>query len=526
MKIFKIYSKDAIIANIYLLVLSIFIGCVAFILTDTINKLYNIGILENNFDVFIHNFIKYIILLFILFFIHLLYGIYDYKAHWQGMKNIKVALLDKILNCDYSIFNSNSAPMLCSDIDLTSFQLAKLYRSIIAFFSKTIECILLSYLVFKISNIAGIVVIIIVPIISLTNIWINKQVNKRQQAIIEGSRVSSQLNIETLNSINNIKVKNKYKFFLNSIEKTIKNLQKNQVINHIFLSYWDLITKFIINVIPLIIIYIMISRFELINIDIGNIIALYTVIPLMLTSFRKVFSITIDYSVSKPSLDKVTKILSYKDDILGNKKIDSFNSLKMTDVNIKYNDGNIVTIPNLQVKKGEKVLIVGESGKGKSTIFDIIMGIKKDYNGIVQINGDNIKELDIRSIRRMFGISYQENKIFNMSLEENIVLGRKSKFLVQDIIDDFVLSDLQKSRNGQYIDDKTVSGGESSRIALAQNIYGDPDVILIDESLSSVDEIIEVEIMKSLLEKYKDKTFICISHRKSSEKYFDRVVCV
>lgn len=524
MRYFKIYLKNNLKSNIELIVLSALLGVVAINLPKVAKVLFNVGILENNKEAFSNNIFKFLVILVGIFIITFLSGTIGQKAHWTGMKNIKVTLFNKALSNDFNFFIENKTPEIWSDINFIAFRVTKFCKTLVVFICKIIEALLVTYAVFKINHLACLILIILVPLVSLSNLWINKKVIQTQNNLIQGSRTSSNIGVEIITSVNNIKAKGKYDFFLKKLYDTSKYLHDNMTKNMILIGYWQYVTELIINLAPMIIIYVMVFVSSSINMEIGEIIALYTVMPMMLMSYRNLFAITVEFSSVKPSLEKMAYILDYKEDCLGNDNLDEFKSLEFSDVRIKYDNGKTVIIPDINIKKGDKVLVAGESGIGKSTMFDIILGLKKNYEGTVKVNGIDIKAIDIVSLRNTFGISFQENGVFNMALEDNIKLGRVSPISFNHMVKTTSLEKLAMDKTDLDISNETVSGGEKSRIAIAQNLFSNPNVILIDEALSSVDENVEKDIMKNLIQDFGDKTFICISHRKSSQQYFDKVL--
>ncbi len=523
MRFFKIYLKGNILFNVLFVLLSLSIGLISFKLTALIKVLYNKGILENKTEIFIKNFSVFIIIILLITIIKFLSHILSYKIHWGGMKNIKVALFSKVLSNDYSYVLESNPSGIWNDINLFSFELSKYYKSVIAFVGKLIECILFTYLVFKLNYLAGGILLVLIPLISLSNLWVNKKVSEVQKRIIQSSKESAVIVNETITSIEVIKTKNLYEFFLCKIEKLTKELHQNLTKNTLLITYWDSISVLIMNISTMIVIYFMIFVNGVIEIKLGEIIVLYSVMPLMANAYKDIFSLSVSYSSVKPTLIKVSDMFSYQNDSLGDKQIKGFHSLELSNVEIKYKNKN-VHLPDLRLKRGERILITGESGIGKSSMFNIILGINKNYRGSVKINDINIKELDVKSIRNIFGISFQESPIFNMSIYENIKLGRRSDLFMDKIISTCQLDKQDSEKKEILINNNTVSGGEKSRIALAQCLHGNPDVILIDESLSSLDEVTEGSIMNSLLKDFSDKTILCISHRKSSKQYFNQVI--
>lgn len=524
MKYFKIYLKNNYIYNVLVVLLSLMVGIISIKMTSVVKLLYSVGILNNDKEVFLKNFTIFMVIIVGIFLIKFASHIIGYRIHWDGMKNMRVKLFNEVLMNDYSYMIDHNPSGVWNDINLLGLKVAQFYKSIIVFVGKIIECVLFTYLVFKMNYTVGIVLIIIIPIVSLSNIWVNKKVGGIQTKLIQKSRESAVLGNETITSIDIIKTKNLYDFFLDKIQKVDSEIHEALTNNMVLITYWNSISKLVTNAAIMIVIYLMIFTTKSVNMQIGDVIALYTIMPLMTDSYKNIFSLSIGYSGFKPSLNKINEIINYRVDSLGDKKIEEFQSLELDSVKINYDDGKTIEIPNLKFEKGEKVLIAGESGAGKSSMFNIITGLNKDYDGAVRVNGIDIKEIDIKSLRRVFGISFQDNPVFNMTIEENIKLGRESKIEMNKIISTCMLERQFKEKGSDIINGNTVSGGEKSRLALAQNLYGNPDVVMIDESLSSIDEETEEKIMHNLVNEFSDKTILCISHRKESRKYFDKVI--
>jgi len=109
-------------------------------------------------------------------------------------------------------------------------------------------------------------------------------------------------------------------------------------------------------------------------------------------------------------------------------------------------------------------------------------------------------------------------------LKENILLGEKGNIDYERIISITQLRRQLKDKGEQVLNFNNLSGGEKTRILLAQNLIRNPELILIDESLSSVDESMESAIISNIISELNNSTIICISHRESSKRYFDKVI--
>lgn len=206
---------------------------------------------------------------------------------------------------------------------------------------------------------------------------------------------------------------------------------------------------------------------------------------------------------------------------------ESFNeTLTLKNISYSYDDKQILESLNMEFKKNGKYAIVGKSGRGKSTILKIIMGIIKDYEGEVLYDG-RVRE---KALDTSMSYISQDVYLFNASIKENIVLG--GEFLGTDISNALFKSSLQTDienfRDG--IDTivgengANISGGEKQRIAIARSLINGKDTILIDEGTSALDRENRAAIEENLL-KSENLTIIMVSHNldENTRKLFDEI---
>lgn len=283
-------------------------------------------------------------------------------------------------------------------------------------------------------------------------------------------------------------------------------------------------TSLINSIAPILVIFLLMKFTDLITIDSGEIIILYSFIPIFLSTFKTLYSYIMNYYTSKPYLQSIKKFFNLEGEKDGDFIIKNFETLETKNLKIMHGK-KIISIPDFNIKKGEKVLISGESGIGKSSFFNLILGLNDNYTGIIKINGHDLKDFNVSSLRKIFGISFQSSGIFSLNLKENISLGKSyTEKEIDKVINIANLQKQLKEKNEALLSNNILSGGEKSRINIAQNLFRTPEVILLDESLSSVDEEMESDIIKNIVENFTQNTIICISHRKSSEKYFEKII--
>ncbi len=179
---------------------------------------------------------------------------------------------------------------------------------------------------------------------------------------------------------------------------------------------------------------------------------------------------------------------------------------------------------SLSIKKNEITAIVGESGSGKSTILDLILSLQKPDEGSLQIDGNNLKDINIESYRKKIGIVFQEPFLLEMSIKENLKWFSDTK----NISDEEIYSALKTSNCMEFIENlpnkidtiigergSSLSGGQKQRIALARALIRNPEILILDEPTSALDYESENFIINSLNNISGSITIIIVTHKLS-----------
>lgn len=208
-------------------------------------------------------------------------------------------------------------------------------------------------------------------------------------------------------------------------------------------------------------------------------------------------------------------------------------SVSFNDIHFGYDpEIPVLTGVNFCVKPGETVAIVGPNGCGKSTLVNFLLRFYDPDQGSVEIDGHDIRQFDLKDLRRYVGMVNQQTMLFADSILNNIRYGspEASELDVRNAAkkahaDTFIMEKLEKGYDtviGEH--GSTLSGGQRQRIALARAILRDSQVVILDEATSQIDTESEHLIHKTLSEHLKDRTAIIITHRMSSIELADRVV--
>lgn len=524
MLMLKVYLKNNWFNNIAIIVLTIILAVISKNYTKNVKVLFDKLITLDNLDLFNRGFLTIILLLIFMLFI----GFYnDYlrdKAYWTGRNNLTIFFLEKIMKKDYSYFVKNKGAAINSDIDLLSINTSDFYVAMVRLLSKAIEAIVFTLLISSINKIATIICIALLPLIALANYIIKEKMDKVINNLMKAGRSCSLLALEGLSSVNNIKAKREENYFINKIIGKYKDIHKYSTLNIYYVYFFEIMINSIKYICPALAMLILININYDANLGLGEVIALFTLVPMVMNAYYGFIRLLFKYNVFKPYLNKIKEILRYKEDKFEGVEIEEFNELTTKNLKVIYENGQEVLIPDLMIRSGEKIMISGKSGIGKSTLFDIILGFKTNFEGSIKINGIDLRDINIGSIRKIFGVTFQNHEIFPMTLKENIVLKEKVDENYEAIINLCNLKSLIEDKKSEILTSNTVSGGEKSRVGIAQNLANNPKVILLDESFSNIDEDGESEILKGITKECWDKTVICISHRVESRRYFNRSI--
>ncbi len=209
------------------------------------------------------------------------------------------------------------------------------------------------------------------------------------------------------------------------------------------------------------------------------------------------------------------------------------NQIKYENIYFRYEDEWVLRDFNLTARKGELVALVGPSGAGKTTVINMLPRFYELSAGSISIDGVDIKDVTLKSLRRQIGIVTQETFLFNDTVENNIMYGSEGK-THEEVLDaakaanahNFIMQ-LPKEYE-TVIGERGVrlSGGERQRIAIARALIKNPPILILDEATSSLDTEAEREVQKALDVLMRNRTTIAIAHRLSTVRHADRILVI
>jgi ATP-binding cassette subfamily B protein len=211
------------------------------------------------------------------------------------------------------------------------------------------------------------------------------------------------------------------------------------------------------------------------------------------------------------------------------------NDITFDRVTFQYEGSQTPVLDNLSLKLnvGKTIAIVGPSGSGKSTLLNLILRLYVPDEGRVTIDGVDIRKVTRESLRKSMAVVFQENMLFNMSIRENIRLGKEGatdeeveQAARKAEIHRYIMSLRQKYDTPVGERGDTLSGGQRQRIAIARAIVRNPSVLLLDEATSALDQTTEAALNKTLLKLAKGRTMIFSTHRLTSVVDMDEIIVI
>jgi ATP-binding cassette subfamily B protein len=211
------------------------------------------------------------------------------------------------------------------------------------------------------------------------------------------------------------------------------------------------------------------------------------------------------------------------------------NNITFDRITFQYEGASQPVLDNFSLKLnvGKSIAIVGPSGSGKSTLLNLILRLYVPDEGRVSIDGVDIRKVTRESLRRSMAVVFQENMLFNMSIRENIRLGKEgaTDAEVEEAarkaeIHHYIMSLPRKYDTVVGERGDTLSGGQRQRLAIARAIIRNPSVLLLDEATSALDQTTEAAINRTLLKVAKGRTMIWSTHRLTSVIEMDEIIVI
>ena len=269
------------------------------------------------------------------------------------------------------------------------------------------------------------------------------------------------------------------------------------------------------------------------NLTVGSVVALIALIENAYTPIAIFNVLYVQYKLDKASYKRFEEFLGLKDDDQlrnGNAINADVGEIAIKNLSFQFGERKIIDDLSLSIKKGEKIAFVGESGSGKSTLIRILLGLLKYNQGEVRLGDMELKEICLNNLYDRVSYLSQDAPVFDGTIKENLVFEKQVSVeqmlgVLSEVQLSHLVENLAEGLNTEIGEKGTcLSGGEKQRLALARLWFEDSELVILDEATSAMDNLTEENVMKSVMQKMKDKTVIAIAHRLNSIAGFDRII--
>lgn len=486
----------------------------------------------NLYIIFISMLILYILKELLIYIRNLVVNFISLKLDYSLITNV----YSHILNLPYSYYRNRPVGEVIMRINDLSELKDSVSQLIVTFLLDIFLIIITLVFLFMINFKLTLIVIFTLILYFLITFIYNKILFKMLRLNKTNSSAVNTFMVESIEGVMSIRGSNTFLQF----KDKFSSLYNNFIISsyNFFKKYNTLnfLNNFLISI--LIVVIITMGSIFVIdgNMDSSSIITYYSVLCFFLEPVKNVANFDVVVKKSRISIERIEELLMVEEEkiLLDNQKITGkLKNILFKDVTFSYDfKNNVVNKLNLKIDEGEKVVIYGKSGSGKSTVAKILTRYLDVERGKVFINGYDINDYNLWSIRE--GITYvsQNEFLLTDTIYNNINMkGTRDAEYIFDVCKMIGVDKIVKFKNGGYNmileeNGSNISGGERERILLARAFVRDSDVYILDESFSEIDSLGEREILGKIFSKYKDKMIIVISHRMDNNDLYDRRICM
>lgn len=440
---------------------------------------------------------------------------------------VRDKLLSHVLKLDLSFFNAKHGGELISRItnDINRIQSA-VSNQLASIIQEALTIMSLTFVVIYQSPELAFYGLVVIPLVIYPLSFLAKKMKKLSFLSQEkNSDITSNLS-ETFNNIEIIKANGTENFEtikfkqhnLQSFNINIKSVKTNSLVSPIMEILGAVAAAVVITI----------GGHQVIRgeMSVGTFFSFMTALFMLYTPIKSISSLYNNLQDAMAANERINDLFNETPEIKSGKLhiSNEIQSIEFKDVKLSFGEKIALDGINLKVNKGETVALVGDSGGGKSSLINTLIRFYDSSEGVISIDNENIKEINLQSLRESISIVTQRVYIFNDSIKANICYGQEydERRLEKAINDAHAYDFIANLPDGldTILDEfgTNLSGGQRQRIAIARAIYKNPQILIFDEATSALDNESESVITEVLNEICKDKITFIIAHRLSTIK--------
>jgi len=505
-----IFKNKSLFIKIFILTLVI---C-AFLIVSSI-------LVNSIFSLSVFNLIVLIVLIFNKILINYLKNICVFKLNKNLNESLSTDYIKKIFFLPFKYLCLRKEGDLVSRFDDISIIKENISVTIVESIVNFLIIVSTSIMLYILNKMIFMIILVITLFVLLIVYFHNKKMYQNLERTIDSNTSLTDMVISFISNIWTIKIITDIKYYFNKIRDNIlDNSNQNYSLNKKIALNELLISSYTELVLILIIVF-----NSYLKLSVGALLSFIFINNYFISSISYFCSIMPNIMFFKSAYRRINSIYYLNDESYSGLPFISGNILIK---NLTYNIGLKKVFNNfsLNINVGDKVLIKGANGTGKSTLLNMIYRIIDDYEGTIKIGGMSTSDINVKYLRGHISYVNQNQKLLPGTVLENIILGSELEEDKLKIIERML--NLEKIYQTKYNGINSVirdnfSGGEVQKIILARALYKNFDILLLDEALSQIDISERKKILQNICEYYKTKTIIMVSHSKEYYK-FDKII--
>ncbi|SHO81455.1 Phospholipid-lipopolysaccharide ABC transporter [hydrothermal vent metagenome] len=436
----------------------------------------------------------------------------------------------KSINSDYNTLHNITVGDINSNIIQTVLRLRNVIalnipKLIVSILTIIALIIVILYLNWKLAIYSIFFASIIVFPIKYLGKYVKKHTLNSEKTI---SALANRIN-EVFNNIDLVKVYNNTEYEKDVFDKYLDKYSQFQLKLSRYQEVTSPIMEFFVSIAIAWVIYA--GGYSVINNEMsaGEFFAFLTALMMLYAPIKIVTKNSIVMNMLDTYIIRIEKILNIKQESsYPNKFNEDIESIEFKNVTLKIDNKIILEDISFKIDKGDSVAFVGKTGAGKSSILSLLFGFREATSGVIFINGEDIKSLDLKTLRDKISYVNQSAGIFNSTIKENILYGssyNENRYIESKDISHCDFIDEKTNKDDEYVGEggKKLSGGQRQRIALARALYKNGSLFILDEATSALDANTENNLQDSIEHIMSDVTSIIIAHRLNSIKHCNKV---
>jgi len=494
------------------------------------------GIMVNNFGVTLRYALMALIIMIITNILRVIADYAGARFAYGVSHNLRVDAFNNSIMQSLDFFDRFTVGQYISRITNDSERIASFLREITRFLVGDILTLASAfYFMFTMNTVLAsinIVVLVIALYMSFRRaLMIKPLIDESRRLIAEVASIASN-DLANIKTVKGLSLEDRE---LQVFSDKAKNLYSTNIRIARIRSIYGTIPSLLVNILTVFVVFyggIMIIRGSM---SIGEMTAFITYLGMFRFPLFRIGNVFADYQLAMISARRLFELIDTAPSTLINNNTSLYSikgEIVFRNVWFSYVKGKpVLKNINLRIKPGEKVVIMGPPGSGKSTLLKLLMRFYEVDSGTIAIDGIDIREMDIETLRRNIGYVPQEPYIFNRTIFENIAMDR-TWISLDDVIKaakiakihDFIETLPEKYNTIVGERGLNLSGGQRQRIAIARALAGNPKILLLDDPVANLDAETEKLLVKDLEEVLRDKTAIITTQRISLTKLADRII--